>query len=108
MIAAKHRRFVTLLFALLLLGMQHQLQVHALQHLDSVLHARHDTGLQAPVADASCLECALLAAGTSAIPGGHSSTPALAPVGERQHVATAARRLAAPSYYSSRAPPSLL
>jgi hypothetical protein len=106
-IASRHRRFVALLFALLLLGMQHQLQVHALQHLDSLLHARHDTGLQAPVADASCLECALLASGTSAVGTCHTAVPAVASAGERLHLAIAPRHLAAPSYYSSRAPPSL-
>jgi hypothetical protein len=105
--AARHPPFVALLFALLLLGMQQQVQVHALQHLRNLLHARQDTGLQAPLADAPCVECALLAAGTSALAGGHASFPAVSVTGEQLHFAPALRYLAAPSYYSSRAPPSL-
>jgi hypothetical protein len=106
--AARHRPFVALLFALLLLGMQQQVQVHALQHLGNLVHALHDTGLQAPLADAPCLECALLAGGTSAIASGYASFPAVSVTGEQLHFATELRYLAAPSYYSSRAPPSLL
>ena len=108
MTAARHRPFVALLFALLLLGMQQQLQVHVLQHLGSFLHARHDTGLQAPIADAPCLECALLAGGTSAAANSHAIIIADAAVSDRHRVTVAFRHLAAPSYYSSRAPPSLL
>ena len=108
MIASRHRPFIALLFALLLLGMQHQVQVHALQHLGSVLHPKHDPVLQTQIADASCVECALLAAGTSAIAGNHDAAPAVALIGERMHFAIATRRLAAPSYYSSRAPPLLV
>jgi len=108
LIAPRHRPFVALLFALLLLGMQQQAQVHALQHLGSLVHARQDTGLQAPAADAPCLECALLASGTSAVANGHAAVPAHAALGDRHHLAIAFRHLAAPSYYSSRAPPSLL
>ena len=108
MTASRHRPLIVLLFALLLLGMQHQVQVHALQHLGSVLHPKHDPGLQTQVVDASCVECALLAAGTSAIAGSHDAVPAVAIIAERLHFAIATRRLAAPSYYSSRAPPSLV
>jgi len=108
LIAARHRPFVALLFALLLLGMQQQVQAHALQHLGNLLHARLDTGLQAPVADAPCLECALLAGGTSVAANSHAAVAAIADVGDRFHLTVAFRHLAAPSYYSSRAPPSLL
>ena len=88
--------------------MQQQVQVHALQHLGNLLHARQDTGLQAPIADAPCLECALLAGGTSAVANDSATVPAVSVVGDRHHPAIALRHLAAPSYYSSRAPPSLL
>jgi hypothetical protein len=104
----RHRQLVALLFALLLLGMQQQLQVHALQHLGSLLQGRHDTGLQAPIADAPCLECSLLASGASGLANGSAAAPAHVVIGDRYHLAIAFRHLAAPSYYSSRAPPSLL
>ena len=108
MTSLRHRQLVALLFALLLLGMQQQLQVHALQHLGNLLHARQDTGLQAPIADAPCLECALLASGTSTVANGRAAAPADVVISDRYHLAIALRHLAAPSYYSSRAPPSLL
>ena len=92
----------------LLLGMQHEVQVHALQHLGATLHPRHDQGLQAPIADAPCLECALLA-GCASVIGAGDSEQSFAPVpAERIVIAIASRSLAAPSSYSSRAPPSLL
>ena len=108
MTASRLRLFVALLFALLLLGMQHQVQVHALQHFNGLFHAKHDLGLQAPVADASCLECALLAAGTSGIVGDNAASVVVARAIERVRVSIETRRLVAPSYYSTRAPPSLL
>jgi len=102
------RIFVTIVFSLLLLGMQREAQVHALQHLGSTLHPAQEQGIQAPKADVSCLECSLLAGGTSAVA---NEIPALPPDTVRATRivgAIASRSVAAPSYYSSRAPPTLL
>lgn len=108
MTASRHRPIVVLLFALLLLGMQHRVQVHALQHLDAKLHPRQAQVMPPPVADALCLECALQAAGTSVIPADIAATSAPASRFGRVDRAITTRRLAAPSYYASRAPPPLL
>jgi hypothetical protein len=106
--SSRLRALVTAIFALLVLGMQHEVQVHALQHLGSILHPAHEQGIQQPTVDASCLECSLLASGS---PGGAPEIAGLpaTDVGASRVVSTVeSRSLAAPSYYSSRAPPSLL
>ena len=88
--------------------MQHEVQVHALQHLGSILHPAHEQGIQQPTVDASCLECSLLAGGSPGVAAEIPGLPAT-DVGTSRVVGTvASRSLAAPSYYSSRAPPSLL
>ena len=88
--------------------MQHEGQVHALQHLGSILHPAHEQGIQQPTVDVSCLECSLLAGGAPAVA---TDVPALSAVAIGASLVVgdfASRSLAAPSYYSSRAPPSLL
>jgi hypothetical protein len=95
----------SVLFVLLMLGMQHELQVHALQHLGPTLHPAQEQGLQAPVADVACLECSLLAGGASAIAVEFPALPPAAVATQRIVSALATRTLAAPSWYSSRAPP---
>jgi hypothetical protein len=105
--AARVRAMLVALFVLLL-GMQHEVQVHALQHLGAALHPRQDQGLQAPVADAPCVECALLAGATSVAVGSDAAQNAVLAPAEHILIAIASRSLAAPSSYSSRAPPSLL
>jgi hypothetical protein len=106
--ALRLRTIVTVVFALLLLGMQREVQVHALQHLGSVLHPAHEQGIQQPTADASCLECALLAGGAPAVATDVPGLSAVAVGASRVLGNFASLSLAAPSYYFSRAPPSLL
>ena len=106
--ALRHRALLSVLFVLLMLGMQHEVQVHAFQHLGAALHAAQEQGLQAPVADIVCLECALLAGGASALAPEFPAVPPAAVGGRRFIGALATRALSAPAYYSSRAPPPLL
>jgi hypothetical protein len=100
---------LTLVFSLLLLGMQLEGQRHALQHLGDRLHRPpHEQGLQLPQAEIVCAECALLAGTSNAVAGdGASSLPVVA-ANERFHASFSSRSVDPPAYYSSRAPPILL
>jgi hypothetical protein len=104
----RHRILFTIVFALLLLGMQREAQVHALQHLGGILHPAQQEGIQAPVTDVVCLECSLLAGGSSVIATDLPALPPAAVAALRLFSAAVSRTLSAPSYYSSRAPPPLL
>lgn len=101
----RHRVLLSVLFALLLLGVQHEVQVHALQHLGVALHPAQEQGLQAPAADVVCLECSLLAGGASAVAVEFTALPPASIATQRIVSAATTRSLSAPSYYSSRAPP---
>ena len=102
-LSRRSRGCITLLFFLLLLGMQQETLRHALSHFKPVQEQQE---LSAPT-DGSCLECALLAAGSSALP---SSTPVFCP-SPGAHVvilpAHVAPTLARFTSNPSRAPPSL-
>jgi len=102
------RTFFYCLLSLLLLAMQHEGYVHALSHFGPQLVRAQDTGFASPGADGGCSECALLAAGAHAVPGGAALSSA-APL-SYPSVAFAFRSHAtpAPVYFSSRAPPILL
>ena len=102
---ARLRILLSVVFALLLLGMQREVQVHALQHLGGVLHPAHEQGIQTPAADVTCLECSLLAGGSPVVAADIPALPSAAIGALRAITTVASRSLAAPSYYSSRAPP---
>ena len=104
----QHRFVLVVAFALLILGVQREAQVHALQHLRGILHPSQQQSIQAPVADVACLECSLLAGGSSVIAADLPALPPAAIATQRVYRAAVSRTLSAPSYYSSRAPPSLL
>ena len=91
------RKFLSFALAFLLLGLQQELLLHPLTHLPD-LKARHHSSLKLPALDIACLECSLLASATHAAAG--SPPPAVCNGAE-----PAARHVAAPSYYQSRAPP---
>jgi hypothetical protein len=94
--------------SLLMLGMQLEGQRHALQHLNDRLHRPHEQSLQQPQGEIVCAECALLAGASNAVAGSAASTlPVVAP-NERFDARLVSRSVAAPTYYSSRAPPVLL
>jgi hypothetical protein len=107
-VTPRRRPIVAILLALLLVMMQQGAQLHALEH-DNQRHQRaHETGLQAPVADASCAMCALFAGGTDAAPvdgvGYSPPTEDFSP----PPLAITRAAVASPSPYQSRAPPSIL
>ena len=99
---------LTVLLSLLMLGMQLEGQRHALQHLGNWLHRPHEQGLQLPQGDIACAECALLAGTSNAIAGSRTSALPAVAANERIEAQLLSRSVAAPTYYSSRAPPILL
>jgi hypothetical protein len=94
--------------SLLLFGMQLEAQRHAIGHLGDALRAAHEQGVQQSAADVPCAECALLAGGSHALPGGIAALSPAAPDLARATLAFVSYAVPAPSFYSSRAPPALL
>lgn len=103
-----HGRILTLLFAFLLLGMQQEMQLHALTHLADWLQVQQERTLQSSESGAPCAECLLLAGGAYAAPADPVLIPQLAGSFEALQASAASRPADAPSYYSSRAPPASL
>lgn len=94
--------------SLLLIGMQHEALLHEVDHLRAKVAAGHDKALQKS-AGGECVECALLASGSTAAP----PKPAaflLASCDESQDALTTVATLVAsrPAPYRSRAPPVVL
>ena len=102
------RTFLTVLFSLLLFGMQLEGQRHEVQHLGDQLHRSHERGLQKSASNSPCTECALLAGGSHAVAGSVESPPPAIVDSGRVGIRFASLTVAAPAYYSSRAPPTLL
>jgi hypothetical protein len=99
-----HRVVFTALLSLLLLFLQQENVRHALDHVGARIERSKHSAIELPAGDV-CLECELLAAGTSAVP---SSLPlASADVSAWIEVAVAAARatFGPQSSYQSRAPP---
>jgi hypothetical protein len=104
----KHRRLFSAVAVLLLLMMQQEANLHAVQHVGEWAKLTQQQGLEVSSASAYCVECALLAGGAnlvaSAVPGSimpaHETTPTSATFSTRP--------AAAPSFYSSRGPPKFL
>jgi hypothetical protein len=103
-----HTAVLTFVFSLLMLGMQLEGQRHALQHLGDRLHRPHEQGLQLPPGEIVCAECALLAGTSNAVAGSDASTLPAVAVNQRFDARFLSQSAAAPTYYSSRAPPVLL
>lgn len=101
-------RFLTWLFAVLLLGMQQATQVHAISHLRGLLDRPHEQGLQAAPSDAPCVVCALCAGGSPAIAPDAPSVPSIAAPPAITWVTVSSPTASAPTYYLSRAPPTFL
>jgi hypothetical protein len=102
------RALVTAFVLVTFLWAQHEMQRHTLQHVAGQLQRHHEQGLQNPVSDVPCIECALLAGGSHAVPGHLHSVPADFVHPARIAVTFVSRSVAASSFYSSRAPPVLL
>lgn len=98
------RNILAGVMALLLLGVQHKVQWHELEHL-----AEWRQAMQDPDSDALCVECLLLAATANAAPAGHPP-PLDQTLGDFVLVdaRAAIRPAGVPAYYSSRAPPAQL
>jgi hypothetical protein len=101
-----HRTLLTLLLSLLMLGMQLQAQVHALEHVGEMLRHSADHSV-VPIAD-TCATCALFAGGANAIGCNAPQSQFAFAAAETPLCSFASFASAAPSYYLSRAPPSLL
>jgi hypothetical protein len=102
------RVWVTALLLVTFMWSQHEMQRHELQHVGEQLQRHSHQGLQNPISDPPCLECSLLAGGSHAIPGGLATlAPAVIPAA-RIAMSFISRSAVAGTYYSSRAPPSLL
>ena len=101
------RTVLTVLFSLLLLAMQLEGQRHELQHFGDQ-HRSHEQGLQKSASNAPCIECALLAGGSHAVAGSVASLPWAIVDSGRVGIWFSSLAVAAPAYYSSRAPPTLL
>jgi hypothetical protein len=101
-------RLLALLFSFLLLGMHQGAQLHALAHLGSGLDRPHEQALQPPPDDTPCATCALLAGGSNAIAAAETGAEDFATIFAAPRAATPSRAASAPTYYLSRAPPTLL
>ena len=100
----RYRSVFALLLSLLLVGMQQEAFRHELTHFR---FAPAHQELSNPQADAPCVECALLAAGSAALTSDapvFSASPGTYFTTLPAQVAPTATRL---SFYRSRAPPSL-
>ena len=102
------RLLITFVLSLLLVGMQQEAQRHALEHLRPLLTRSHDVGIHAPVDEAACAECALLAGGADTAASGFNTLASTEPVNELRTLAYRSRAVPAPNYFQSRAPPVLL
>lgn len=97
------RPFFAFLLSFLLLGLQQEVTVHALGHLEH----HGEQGATTPHEGEPCAECQLLAAGANGIPTSPDSRDAACASVPVAHVAFATRAVAAPACYSPRAPPPL-
>ena len=101
------RLFLAALFSLLLMGMQHELLVHEIDHLRAKVQRGNDTCVQSPTG--ACVECELLAAGSHSAPisGDARALPTFAAASRVAHRESLTVP-APPAYYRSRAPPAVL
>jgi hypothetical protein len=98
------RKFLSLVFAFLLLGLQQELLLHPLTHLPE-LKARHHSSLKLPAIEIACVECSLLAGAAHATAGTMPTPTCSVAANECIESAPVSRYVATPSYYQSRAPP---
>lgn len=103
-----HSRFVALLFAFLLLGMQHEANVHALAHFSDQLQRPHDQTAQLPTDDTTCAVCALFAGGASALATAGATFAGSADGFVPPIDAELSAAQSPPAFYLSRAPPPSL
>jgi hypothetical protein len=94
--------------SLLLVGMQREALLHEVDHLRAKVAVGHDKVLQ-KAAGGECIECALLASGTTGAPNPPAEFVLAAIDDARAAVAIAAAPVVSrPAPYRSRAPPIVL
>jgi len=102
------RPFVAFLLALLVVGVQYGAQLHALGHLSDALKHTQEQSLSTAVANEDCPICALFAGGANALASEDDRRALDVAVAAAPRSSPASIATPAPSYYSSRAPPTLL
>ena len=103
-LSRRWRTALVVLLALLLTGMQQEALRHALSHFNP---APAQAQLSTVPSDAPCAACALFAGGSAALVSFAPFPSASVADYVRHSPADVAPAVAAPSYYRSRAPPSL-
>jgi hypothetical protein len=103
----RHRVVLTALLSLFLLFLQQENARHALVHLGAQIERSKHSAIERPTGDV-CVECELLAAGTTAT--APSASPGFANLAAWLDIVVPAAHatFGAPSFYRSRAPPRLL
>lgn len=101
------RRAISLLFALLLLGMQQAAQWHALSHLGESLNRPSQESVAAKQNSGDCVLCDLFAGGSGGPP--FVAVERLGPAADEAVLLPAQVPFAqaSPAFYLSRAPPAL-
>jgi hypothetical protein len=102
------RRALFAVLALLLVTLQHEALVHPLVHLGSQSARPHDTSLAPTQAADTCIECALLAAGGTALGSAPVHVHHAAPAATRVAHAVPTPNADTPAWFHSRAPPIVL
>ena len=106
-LAPMRRPLFAFVLSFLLLGMQQEVLQHPLTHLGDLTHKREQS-LKTPQASETCAECQLLASGTNVVASTIAAVPVALAAADVARVRFVTRSAAAPSYYSSRAPPAFL
>ncbi len=102
-----YRAVLTGLLSFFLLFMQQESVRHALDHIGAELQRSRHSALERPTGE-TCVECELLAAGTSSLPTSASTTAVDTPAWVTVIALVARSTVGAPSHYRSRAPPRVL
>ena len=95
------RTILAFLIAFLLLSLQQEAAVHAFAHLGD----RHEQGATKPHEGQACAKCELLATSGDGVPVSALAADAHGASTPVAQVAFGTRAVAAPVFYSSRAPP---
>jgi hypothetical protein len=103
----RHRIILTALLSLLLLFLQQESVRHQLDHLGAQIERAKHSALERPTGDV-CLECELLAGGTSLLFASLPVTLAQSPRWIAVVIPAAHVTSGAPHFYRSRAPPRSL
>jgi hypothetical protein len=101
------RPLVAFALSLLLVGMQIEAQLHALEHVREALGHTRDHSLVVPGDDA-CAVCTFFASGANAIAGDVGEAALTLAAHERAPSTPVSVTPAFSSYYQTRAPPALL